>query len=153
MPCSCGLPPPSSCKEMFDTILVREFSDFRYGRVHRLTVDTYSLQHPDPYMISAKSFAAHLTGMCCFMEYGNDRDLLRLLRQWLDGKKQLDKPELLDHVGDLTIVHIIDAKDAAAHIRLVQEWAAAVWKAYAVYHYLAKEWIGRAKQVCTGKKN
>lgn len=153
MPCSCGLPSQSSCQEMFDAILVREFSDFRYGRVHRLTVDTYSLQHPSPYMISAKSFAAHLTGMGCIVEYGNDRNLLRLLQQWLDGKKQLDKPELLKHVGDLTIAHIIDAKDAEEHIRLVQEWAADVWHAYTVYHDLAKEWIEQAKREFTSKKN
>ncbi len=106
-------------------------------------VDTYSLQHPDPYMVSAKSFAAHLTGMCCFLEYDNDRNLLRLLQRWLDGKKQLDKPELFEHLGDLTIAHIIDARDAEEHLRLVQEWAADVWRAYALYHALAREWIER----------
>jgi hypothetical protein len=61
--CSCGLASKDKCKEIFEAILLKEFSDFRYAKVHRLTVDTYSLQHPDDYMISAKSFAAHLTGM------------------------------------------------------------------------------------------
>ncbi len=27
------------------------------------------------------------------------------------------------------------------HIKLVKEWAADVWNAYAIYHDLAKDWI------------
>jgi hypothetical protein len=43
----CGAPVDrSTCQSLFDEILAREFGDFRYGRTHRLTVDTYSLQHP-----------------------------------------------------------------------------------------------------------
>jgi hypothetical protein len=34
----------TTCQEIFETILTKEFSDFRYARVHRLTVDTYCLQ-------------------------------------------------------------------------------------------------------------
>jgi len=80
---------PSKCKETFDEIMAKEFSDYRFGRVHRLTVDTYALQHPDPYMISPKSFAAHLTGMCCALDYHNDQELLRFLQKWLSEGKQL----------------------------------------------------------------
>ena len=40
------------CLKLFEEILAREFSDYRYGRIHRLTVDAYSLQHPDEYMRS-----------------------------------------------------------------------------------------------------
>ena len=32
------------CLKLFEEILAREFSDYRYGRIHRLTVDDYSLQ-------------------------------------------------------------------------------------------------------------
>jgi hypothetical protein len=42
----------------------REFSDPEYFRAHRLTVDAYSLQHPEQSMKSSKSAAAHLAGMC-----------------------------------------------------------------------------------------
>lgn len=145
MVCSCGLMSSKRCQEIFETISIKEFSDFRYAKVHRLTVDTYALQHPHIYMISAKSFAAHLTGMCCAMEYDNDPDLLRLLQQWLNGKKQLEKPQMLDNLGRLTISHVAHAKDASEHIKLVHEWAANVWSAYYVYHGLARDWIETAK--------
>jgi hypothetical protein len=137
---------------MFDEVLAKEFSDYRYGRVHRLTVDTYSLQHPETYMKSAKSFAAHLTGMCCAMEYGNDPDLLRLLQQWLNGPRDLSQPEILTRFGALTIAHVMKAKDGPEHIRLVKEWAKETWSAYGVYHGLAKEWIETAKQESTGQR-
>ncbi len=146
MTCSCGFKSNQKCKEIFDIIIAREFSDFRYAKFHRLTVDTYSLQHPDSYMISAKSFAAHLTGMCCAIEYDNDRNLLRILQQWLNGKKQLEKPKLLDNVGSMTISHVVSAGDGAEHAKLVKEWAENVWDAYALYHNLAREWIETAKQ-------
>ena len=147
MTCSCGLTSAAECKEHFDEILAKEFSDYRYARIHRLTVDTYSLQHPDPYMISAKSFAAHLTGMCCAMEHENDRDLMRTLQQWLNGKREdLEKPPLSEDLGELTIAHIIDADNAAEHEKQVAEWAADVWSAYAVHHDLARDWIEMAKR-------
>ncbi len=146
MSCSCGMTSRQTCQEMFDTILAAEFSDFRYGKVHRLTVDTYSLQHPDIYMISPKSFAAHLTGMCCAMEYGNAPDLLKLLQQWLNGKKALEKPKMIENLGSLTIAHMANAEDGPEHTRLVNEWAVDVWQAYDVYHSLAKDWIETAKR-------
>ncbi len=145
MVCSCGLETKQMCKELFDKVLAKEFSDFRYAKIHRLTVDIYCLQHPDIYMVSAKSFAAHLTGMCCAIEYGNDTDLLRLLQKWLNGKKHLEKPKMLEHFGELTISHLTGAKDAGEYFRLVQEWAENVWNSYSIYHNLAKDWIEKAK--------
>lgn len=146
MHCSCGNIDNKSCKEMFDEILAKEFSDFNYGRVHRLTVDSYSLQHPDPYMVSAKSFAAHLTGMCCTMMYDNDQQLMRLLQRWLNGNRVLIKPDLLEGLGSLNISHIMDSKDGPHHQSLVREWAAKVWEAYTPYHDLAQEWIHSAQK-------
>ena len=146
MICTCGIASKEKCRELFDATLVKEFSDILYARVHRLTVDTYSLQHPS-YIETAKSFAAHLTGMCCTMKYGNDRALMKTLQHWLNGKIQLEKPPLLRKVGSLTIAHIAEAKDGKEHAKLVEEWANDVWNAYAVYHRLAKDWVEQAKRL------
>ena len=89
--------------------------------------------------------------MCCAMEYDNDRNLLRILQQWLNGKKQLEKPKLLDNAGSLTISYVVSAGDGTEHARLVNEWAEHVWDAYALYHNLAREWIETAKQECITK--
>ena len=68
----CGAAVPegkAGCLKLFEQVIAKEFGDYRYGRIHRLTVDVYSLQHPEQYMHSGKSFAAHLTGICAALEY------------------------------------------------------------------------------------
>jgi len=69
----CGAAVPNgreACQRLSDEILAREFGDYRYARMHRLTVDVYALQHPAEYMRSAKSYAAHLTGMYAALKEG-----------------------------------------------------------------------------------
>ena len=50
-----------------DELLARDFNNVAYFRVHRMMVDTYCL-HPDRHCLSAKSFTAHLTGLCWLIE-------------------------------------------------------------------------------------
>jgi hypothetical protein len=74
---------------MFEEILAKEFSDYRYGKIHRLTVDAYALQHPEAYMRSGKSFAAHLTGMCAALEHEDTLELNRTVQKWLSSNPVL----------------------------------------------------------------
>ncbi len=90
-------------RALFNEILVKEFSNFCYAKVHRLAVDAYSLQHPGQYMISAKSYAAHLTGLCVAMEYEGSPELLRILQVWLNGKKELQRPGIPEQLNALKL--------------------------------------------------
>ena len=68
---SCGLAAAGGaegCQRLFESIGLREFEDMRFARYHRIVVDVYAMQHPDRYGRSAKSFAAHLTGLCAWVE-------------------------------------------------------------------------------------
>ena len=56
------------CQRLFESIGLREYDDMRFARYHRIVVDVYAMQHPDRYGRSAKSFAAHLTGLCAWLE-------------------------------------------------------------------------------------
>ncbi|HLA13229.1 MAG TPA: DUF5946 family protein [Pyrinomonadaceae bacterium] len=134
------------CLKLFEDILAREFSDYRYGKIHRLTVDAYSLQHPDKYMRSGKSFAAHLTGMCAAVEYEDALTLNQMVQKWLSRNPQIDKPvHLPEHRGDLTITYILSASDADEHIKRVREWAQDIWSAWFEHHGLATQLIDRAR--------
>ena len=64
----------------------------------------------------------------------------------MNGKKPLAKPAMLHNLGTLTIFHLEKARTVPEHIQLVWEWAADVWKAYAVYHDQARDWIERVKR-------
>ena len=133
------------CLKLFEETLAREFGDYRYGRIHRLTVDAYSLQHPDKYMRSGKSFAAHLTGMCAAVEHEDAPALNQVVQQWLSTNPHVARPARLpERRGSLTIAYIHGAPDADEHVRRVREWARDVWGAWSEHHDLARRLIGEA---------
>ncbi|HVP14122.1 MAG TPA: DUF5946 family protein, partial [Terriglobales bacterium] len=82
-----------ACQAEFERLIARDFTDPRFGRTHRLLVDTYSLQHPDRYCASAKSLAAHLTGLCCALELQANPAVYRALQHWLNGAAPVERPE------------------------------------------------------------
>ena len=135
----------AGCLQSFEAILAREFSDYRYGKIHRLTVDTYALQHPEAYMRSGKSFAAHLTGMCAALEYEDPPALNRVVQKWLSTNPKIDKPvHLPDQRGNLTITYVHGASDVDEHTQRVRDWARDVWSAWSEHHDLAKSLIRTA---------
>lgn len=150
MPCEeCGAPEPDGvedCRRLFEEVIAKEFSDYRYAKHHRLTVDVYSLQHPERYMRSGKSFAAHLVGMFVALETEDSSENLQTLRRWLDGPKELERPDPPPpgQRGDLTIVHLHEAADPEEHLERTFEWARSVWQAWSGHHGLARKWLDQA---------
>ncbi len=128
-----------------DELLARDFSDVMYFPVHRMMVDTYCLQHPDRYCVSAKSLAAHLTGLCWVLEHDGSRSMgSEALRRWLNGNPVIDKPEIPAFHGKLTIGDVRKAPDPEAYAQAVERWARSTWQAYSALHSLARQWIQRA---------
>jgi hypothetical protein len=122
---------------MFDDFLARSFSDLTYGRFHRILVDLYSLQHPDKYCRSAKSFAAHLTGLCCVMEHDGDVRVNSAIQKWLSGKVDLEKPVMPKRRGDVNTSHFVELDDVDV-AAMFDEWRREVWNAYSDHHALAR---------------
>ena len=137
----------TGCLQLFEEILAREFSDYRYGRIHRLTVDAYSLQHPDKYMRSGKSFAAHLTGICAAIEGDDVLSTNQIVQKWLSTNPQVEKPaHIPEQRGTLTIPYIYSAANPDEHVERVREWAREVWAAWAEHHDLARRLISEASR-------
>lgn len=135
----------AGCLKIFEEIIARDFSDYRYGRTHRLTVDAYSLQHPDKYMRSGKSFAAHLTGMCAALEGEDAPAVNQVVQKWLGTNPRVDKPaHIPGRRGGLTIIYVRDAPGADEHAGRVREWAREVWGAWSEHHGLARRLIAEA---------
>jgi hypothetical protein len=129
------------CQAIFEAVGPRQLSDYRFARWHRLIVDAYAMQHPDRYGRSARSFAAHLTGLCAAFEYPNHPTLLRSLQQWLSGPRQLDRPEPPSFRGSLTIADLNAETDPEAFNRVAQKWARATWDTYSGLQPVARAWI------------
>lgn len=135
----------AGCLKLFEEVIAREFSDYHYGKIHRLTVDAYSLQHPARYMRSGKSFAAHLTGIYAALESEDALAVNRTVRKWLDANPKIEKPAALPRRrGKLTIAFVHSAAGADEHCRRVREWAREVWSAWSEHHALAKQLIDEA---------
>jgi Family of unknown function (DUF5946) len=60
----------ADCQVLFDELSAQAYADLQYAASQTLAFDTYCMQHVDPYCRSAKSCAAHLTRLCCGLEYG-----------------------------------------------------------------------------------
>jgi Family of unknown function (DUF5946) len=138
-----GVADAAGCETLFQTVIGHEFSNAALFAVHRLTVDAYSLQHPDKYMKSSKSAAAHLVGMCWSLEYGGGLSVSRAISRWLDGSLELPRvppPEPCLR-GALTIREVHDAGGGPAHVDRVRAWAADVWSAWTVGHGQARLWV------------
>ena len=135
----------AGCLKLFEEVIAREFSDYRYGKVHRLTVDAYSLQHPETYMRSGKSFAAHLTGIYAALESEDALAVNQKMQKWLSANPKIEKPAGLPRQrGKLTITFIHSAACADEHNKRVREWAREVWSAWSEHHALAKQLIDEA---------
>jgi hypothetical protein len=114
----------------------------RIARFHWIVVDAYALQHPDAYCRSAKSLAAHLTGLCAGLEHPDNPLLRRALQRWLNGASPVAKPELPAFRGSRTIADL-SAVDVAHYAAVVDAWTTDVWAAYAPLQGLARGWIER----------
>ena len=108
-------------------------------------MDAYALQHPDEYMRSGKSFAAHLTGICAALEREDVFSVNQVVQRWLSTNPRIDKPASIPKQrGSLTISYILNAEDTEEHIKRVREWAQHIWAAWSEHHDLAKRLIAEA---------
>jgi len=61
----------AGCWAVYGQLLEREYGEFGYPDVHRLTVDAYAAQHPGmPYRQSIQSVAIHLISLHLVLERG-----------------------------------------------------------------------------------
>ncbi len=146
IPCTgCGLiveGGTDGCQALFDAETARAYADARFAARRRMVVDTYCLQHPDRYCVSAISLAAHLTGVCVAVEHRGVEDAVNAaIQRWLSRRPQLDKPAIPDGRGTLTIADLRTTSDPAEHARLAEAWARATWDAYSPVHAVARGWV------------
>lgn len=135
-----------ACQAIWDEISFLMYENASYVVCRDLAFDSYCMQHPEQYGRSPKSYAAHLTRLCCGLEFNADPAVYAAIHRWLDGKVNLTKPALLSARGDLTVLHVHNAENGEAFKRLVKEWAESVWQAYHEQHALAHQWIEAALQ-------
>ena len=131
------------CWAAFGEVLAREYSDFRYGSVHRLTVDAYAVQHPgQPSPQTIQSVAVHLGSLYLVLEKELSSDYAaRVMDRLTDIKASFHWLEPPAGLGALTVADVLPAKDGPGHVALVRRWAASAWAAWGAHHRQVKEWV------------
>ncbi|HSZ60137.1 MAG TPA: DUF5946 family protein [Tepidisphaeraceae bacterium] len=145
----CGAIVPAgfeSCKAVFEDVCALEYGDPRFGAVHLLTVDAYTLQHSA--QRGPRSNAFHLMRVCRLIEHGDDPTIgRRPPRHQAKAfeKEYRDFPYLAppSEPGALTIVDVHGAAGPEDHAQRVRRYAQTVWQAWEIHHPWAREWAGR----------
>lgn len=132
------------CWGAFGEILAREFGDPAYGWIHRHTVDAYAAQHPGvDGRRQRQSVAIHLIGLCHWLELGLEADRIIAATGPLTHR---DAWPWLRPPGRyrLSVLDVLKARTGEEHVRLVRDWAEAVWDAWAEYHPTVRRWAADA---------
>jgi hypothetical protein len=138
-----------ACWAAFGRVLAREYSDRRLDEVHRLSVDSYAVQHPgvrSPQTI--RSIAAHLCRLCTIIEGGfpieRANAVMLEVNRVEDQFRYLEPPSTM---GEVTVADVVSAKTVEEHIANVREWARATWLAWSAHHATIRSWLPDALRV------
>jgi hypothetical protein len=131
------------CWAAYGEVLVREYSDPVYYRVHRLSVDTYAVQHPgQPSPQSIQSVAGHLISLCLVLEQGVELDrATAAIGAAVKRKGTYTWLAPPPSMGSMTVADVRHAEDAQEHERLVRAWAKSAWAAWAPHHPIILGWL------------
>jgi len=130
------------CWAAYGEILAREYSDPAYGRLHRLTVDAYAVQHPgqaNPQAI--QSVALHLVSLCLVLERASSAEEAR--RSLGAGTRRKGHYTWLSRPGSMGAVTVADVQSAQspdAHLAWVRKWADSAWQAWVAHHDTVRAW-------------
>ncbi|HEX4039426.1 MAG TPA: DUF5946 family protein [Acidobacteriaceae bacterium] len=130
------------CWRVYGELLAREYQDPRYMRVHRLTVDAYAVQHPGVDTLQARnSVGIHLSRLLLLFERGWPIERANAAMLTITLKKN-DYPWLTppSTLGSLTVRHPLAAAIPEEHAERVEQWAHAVWTAWAEHHPTVRRW-------------
>lgn len=137
-----GVPHPyigaaQGCWNIYGDILAKEFGEYEYPQpTHRLTVDTYAVQHPGvPGKKSIQSVNIHLLSLYFVLVKKIDgKKVTQMMGQILEANPDfvwLDPPIPNGHIK---VDHIKTAINLEDHILKVEEWAQDVWRCWYIKH-------------------
>ena len=125
------------CWAAYSKLLSIEYENYTlYRDIHRLTVDTYGVQHPgQPSRKSIQSVWGHLIAMRFYLEQGLDGDTTRWrLGQFLEQGHDLTWLPPPDFSDTLKVSHVLAASSSTDHICRVREWGNSVYACWTQMH-------------------
>ena len=130
------------CWDLFGQILAKEFGEYKYPEnTHRLTVDTYAIQHPgQPNRQAIQSVNIHLISLyCVFIKGLSGKEATKVMGKVLENSPNFEWLEPPIPNGKMTIIDVLKAKNQTEHEKIVQEWAKDVFGCWYSKHKQAIE--------------
>ena len=130
------------CWSVYGVLLARDYGEYGYPAVHRLSVDSYAVQHPgQPDQQAIQSVAVHLIGLYYSLERGfpvaQVTKAIGRATQFSDQFIWLDPPASM---GAITVVNAADAEGLEEYQRVAREWAKSAWDAWRAHHDQIRKW-------------
>ncbi len=125
----------SECWDLYTEVLATEYSNaFLFGQIHQLTVDAYAVQHaggPHP----DKSVGVHLSGLYFALERGvRSPEIPSFLQRLVTAVETWPHYEPPVATSSLTVFDVAICDSTEDHIRVVRDWARAVWQCWSEHH-------------------
>jgi hypothetical protein len=129
------------CWALYGEILARDYGEFQYPPVHRLSVDAYCVQHPGVDSPQTRQSACvHLMSLCLVFERGMTPErTTKALRYFTHRPYPWLEP--LTIKGAVTVLDVVGATELAEHTRRIEGWARSAWEAWAVHHATIRGWL------------
>jgi hypothetical protein len=134
-----------ACFTAFSTVLAAEYSDPALLQTHRLTVDTYAVQHTGDQTDrrAVQSVGLHLARLCVQLE--SERPPLGTNAVILDFSQHKSTLVALDPPTTfrMTIADVLPDCGLAGHAENVRKWARTTWEDWALHHRYISDWISK----------
>jgi len=130
------------CWDLYCQILAKEFGEYNYPELtHRLTVDTYAIQHPGkPFRQSIQSVNGHLVSLFfIFIKSLSGKEATKKIGEILAKEPKFEWLEPPVPNGQKTVIDVLTATNQEEHKKKVREWAADVWSFWYTKHGQAIE--------------
>lgn len=136
------------CWSIYGDVLGREYGEYRYPEVHRLTVDVYAAQHPgEPSARSIQSVAVHLIALHCTFERAMaSREITVFMHAALQVRDRFVWLNPPSFERSINVIEIAAAADLPAHEEVVKRWAADVWRCWTPHHETVRQWAQAARK-------
>jgi len=140
------IPAAPGCYEMFNEVLNKEYSDFRYSKAHHFTVDSYAVQHPGAHSNhkAVNSVGIHLVSLYCLFEKKIDLEnsaKVKMEFAQFNKKNNVIKPlSRPEKFKGITVFDIWDNDNPDDHFELCRQWASDSWASWSNHHETIEKW-------------
>ncbi|MCL4530109.1 MAG: DUF5946 family protein [Chloroflexi bacterium] len=130
------------CWSVYGVLLARDYGEYNYPTVYRLSVDAYTVQHPGrPNRQAIQSVAVHLIALYYLLEKGlPEAQVIRTRSRAAQFSDQFFWLEPPTSMGPITIVNAADAEGLEEYQRVAREWAKSAWEAWRAHHDQIRKW-------------